>query len=766
MRFSSNWRSVLSLCLIAGLLSGCFLSSNARKQKYFESGKRYFDKGEFEKAAIQFTNAIKDDSNYADAHFQLGESYLRLKMANRAYQELSRTIELRPDDYKARIDLANLLILSRKFPQAQEQTDLLLKQRPNDPAVHSAVSNLLAGQNNLPGAISELQKAIALDPGHWELYLGLGFLEQRNNQPDAAELSFKKAIELNSKSIQPLVVLGNFYQSQKRTGDAEQQYRDAIALDPKVMEPREALARLLLLEGKKADAEEVLKQANRDLPHEPGSFLALSNFYYATGDLDKAVDEYDALYRERPKDLQIKKRYIELLILAKRIDEARKLNDEILKNDPNDENALVFRSQMQIGWGDEARATETLQTVVKNTPNNSQAHYALGVAYEKQGNLEHAESEWREALKTNPNQVEAQRALAGAAMRLGDMTTLADAATQVIRLQPGSPEGYALRAISNINRQHYPEAESDIQKAIAVAPLSDVGYVQMGNLKRAENQNGDAAKAYQDALDRNANSTDALRGLMSVYVAEKQTDKAIDAAVAQIAKSPKNSRFYDMLGSALSLAKRDPGQVQAAFEKSVALDSQNYDAQIHLVQAHAVKGEIDQAIATGEQSLKENPRQPDLYILMGNLYQSKRDWKKAEDAYQKALAINSQNPVASNELARLMLSTGQNLDIALGLAQTAGKGLPNSPAVADTLGWIYYRKGVYPLAINYLQEALKLQESNKMSDNPDIHYHLGWAYEKTNQPALARQHFEYVLKIKPNYPAAAEIKNELTHLKS
>jgi tetratricopeptide (TPR) repeat protein len=106
------------------------------------------------------------------------------------------------------------------------------------------------------------------------------------------------------------------------------------------------------------------------------------------------------------------------------------------------------------------------------------------------------------------------------------------------------------------------------------------------------------------------------------------------------------------------------------------------------------------------------------------------------------------------------------LDIALGLAQTAGKGLPNSPAVADTLGWIYYRKGVYPLAINYLQEALKLQESNKMSDNPDIHYHLGWAYEKTNQPALARQHFEYVLKIKPNYPAAAEIKNELTHLKS
>ena len=49
-------------------------------------------------------------------------------------------------------------------------------------------------------------------------------------------------------------------------------------------------------------------------------------------------------------------------------------------------------------------------------------------------------------------------------------------------------------------------------------------------------------------------------------------------------------------------------------------------------------------------SLKENPHQPNLDVLMGNLYQSKSDWKSAEDAYQKALAINSQDPVASVEL--------------------------------------------------------------------------------------------------------------------
>ena len=53
-----------------------------------------------------------------------------------------------------------------------------------------------------------------------------------------------------------------------------------------------------------------------------------------------------------------------------------------------------------------------------------------------------------------------------------------------------------------------------------------------------------------------------------------------------------------------------------------------------------------------------------------------------------------------------------------------------------------------------------------MPENPDIDYHLGWAYERTDRPALARQHFEHVLKDNPNYPAAAEIKKELIRLKS
>ena len=135
----------------------------------------------------------------------------------------------------------------------------------------------------------------------------------------------------------------------------------------------------------------MLEQAKRDMPHNPDCFLALSDFYYTTGDIDKSVIEYRSLYQERSGDLQVKEKYIQLLIQTKRYDEARILDDEILKSNPKDDGALIYRSQMQINDGDFNDAAQTLQTVVSNPPNNMQAHYALGVALQRQGNLDRAD---------------------------------------------------------------------------------------------------------------------------------------------------------------------------------------------------------------------------------------------------------------------------------------------------------------------------------------------------------------------------------------
>ncbi len=766
MRTPVGFRFILILTLIVITFTGCSRDPNVRKQKYLDSGQRYFEKGKYREAAIEFTNAIKIDPGFAEAHYQLAQTYLKVQEQGRAYQELARTVELQPENYSARVDMAELLIAHNDLQLAQTQVDWLLQHRPDDPKAHLVAAYLLAAGGDVSEAIAEIQKAITLAPSDADLHVQLALLLLKKGQPDEAEASFRRAVELNPKAVSAWLMLGTYHQTRGGYGQAEQEFRQAIAVDPKNPEPRAALVRLFLAQGKKAEAEDYLKQVKRDFPDNSAGYRMLGDFYRTTGDLDKATAEYAALYQEHPKDIQVKKNYTQILIEKNRYDEARKLNDEVLKANPGDNEALLYRAHLLIVAGDTSGAIVALQTVIKSDPSNAEAHYQLGAAFQKSGEVENAKVEWLNAVRINPDLLEAQRSLALLAMRQGDMGALESATTQLIRLQPTSPEGYALRAVSRINRQQFAAAEQDVRKAIEVNPQSHLGYVQLGNLKFVQKQYSDSAKAYQDALVRDSNSTDALRGLMNTYVAQNQVDKAVAAANAQIAKSPNNGSFYFLLGSVLFRAKKDLNGAEAAFSRSVELDKNNSDAVIQLGQVQAAKGEIDQAIATYQQAVKDQPRVLELYTLLGGLYGSKRDWIKAQEAYQKTLALKPGDPVAANNLANVMLQNGGNLDVAMSLAETARRGMPDSPSVADTLGWIYFQKGVYGSAISMLQEALKLQEKTKAPDNANIHYHLGLAYLKTQQPVLARQQFERVLKINPNYSEAAEVRKQLDSLKS
>src|SRR5712691_1468125 len=99
--------AVAAVCVLAALLTGCSRDPNVRKQKYLESGQRYFDKGQYREAEIQFENAIQVDSRFADAHYKLALAAIKLQQLQSAYQELATTVQLQPDQYAAHLEMAN-----------------------------------------------------------------------------------------------------------------------------------------------------------------------------------------------------------------------------------------------------------------------------------------------------------------------------------------------------------------------------------------------------------------------------------------------------------------------------------------------------------------------------------------------------------------------------------------------------------------------------------------------------------------------------------
>jgi cellulose synthase operon protein C len=749
-------RGLLPCLLIITNFTACSRDPNVRKQKYFDSGEKYFAQGKYPEAIIQYSNAIQIDSHFAQAHYQLGQAYLKLGDGNRALQELNNTVDSAPDNYRARTDIANLLVTVRNpdgspspdaLKQAKVQLDVLREKAPNTPETHEAWADYDSAENDLVSAVNEMDQAIKLDPSRSESYLMMAILQLRSKRPDQAEGYFKQAVQADPKGVNALVALGSFYETHNRVTEAEQEFRQAIAAGPKDPAPRTALVQALMQQGKRDEAEAFLRQTKSDLPDNSVGYCMLGDFYFSLNEIDKATTEYASIYKEHPKDLKVKRNYVQLLILKNRLDDATKLNDELLVANPRDVDALIYRAQIQMRQNNPGAAVESLQKALQDAPDSAIARYQLGLAFSQQHDITRAESEWREAVRIKPDLIDAQRTLATLEIGRGDTDAVLQTADQVIAVRPDLPDGFLLRSIANLGKQKYADAEQDAQTASQRAPQSPAPYVRLGQIQLAQKRYSEAEKFYQQALDKDPASSDGLSGLMNTYFAEKQMPKAVAAVNAQIQKVPNNSNFYDLLGTALFDGNKDLHGAETALRKAIELDKNNADAIEKLGKVQIQEGATDQAIALYQQAIKDNPGEARFYLLAGELYESKQDWDNAKSMYEQALKISPDNARVCNNLAYVMLEQGGNVDVALSMAQTARRGMPESPSAADTLGWAYFHKGIYQTAISQFQEALRLNAKHGNADDGVFYYHLGLAYQKLNQNALARQQLERAMKL-------------------
>ena len=165
------------------------------------------------------------------------------------------------------------------------------------------------------------------------------------------------------------------------------------------------------------------------------------------------------------------------------------------------------------------------------------------------------------------------------------------------------------------------------------------------------------------------------------------------------------------------------------------------------------------AIEQYEAILERNPRQVGSHMLLGTIYDMQKEAGMAEKHYRKAIEISHDFAPAANNLAYLLADQNSNLDEALNLAQKAKEKLPDDPSVMDTLGLIYYKKGLYDSAIQEFKDSLV-----KLPDNATVNYHLGMAYYKKEDKQMAKNYLEKAIKIDPQLENANEVKEILNDL--
>jgi len=746
-----------ALALTIAVSTNCSRDPNVRKLKYYNSATQYFEKGKYSAASIELQNAIRIDPRYADAHYLLFKSDLKLGLVREGIRELLTTVEIDPHNWKAQVELANAFLASRQYDKAEEKARMVLSHDPQIADAHVVLASVADARGHQDQALNEMKESLKLSPTPLK-FMTLAVLENKNHAPSDAEESFKRAIALDPWKGDPAMMLGDFYVQQHRFAEAEQQFRHAIELEPKNPAPHKQLVLLYMIKGQNDKAEQASIETKQNMKESSEGYRMLGDFYLITGQQDKAFAEYASLCHEHPDDMDTKRIYLGMLVGRNQVVEAAKLNDEILKKNPQDVGGLIERGVILIREKHANDAIAPLQAALKIEPDNGAGHYFLGLAFNDLLRPEVAESEWRKAAQLRPNSVEVQQGLAEVALRRGNISQLEESAEALIKLTPSSPLGYVYRAAVKASRKDLPGTEGDLKLAVKVAPKSPLGYVHLGELLIAERRFKDAEQAFEEALLYGPDSGDALRGLARVYVIQKEPAKAIARINQQIAKAPNSSELHLLLGEVLA-DHGDLEKAEDALQKSTDLDRKNIDAFVLLAQVQKARGSQDRAIATCQRNIQENPRDVRSYLQLGVLEETRGNWQRAQELYQKAMQVEPDQPVAANDLAYLMLTHGGNFDVALSLAQTARRGLPDTPGVADTLAWAYYNKGVYDTAIDLLKEALQ-----KNPNDAAYHYHLGMAYREKKDRANATDQLERVLKIDPNFLKADEIRQALASM--
>jgi tetratricopeptide (TPR) repeat protein len=741
------------------LLAGCHTDPNVRKQKYLESGKRFSAEGKYREAAIQFSNAVKIDKSYADAHYELAQAYEHLGQYGAAFGELGRTVELQPENYKARIDLGNLLLAGWKIDDAQAQANAVLAAQPDNPDVHALLSAIAVKRGQKDQALIEIHRALELDPNRAAFHEDLALLQASDptNAPSVEE-ELKRSIVLDPKSVNARLLLAAFYLSNNRLSEAEQVSQEAVTTDSKSISARATLAQVYLKQGNPAKAEQVLRQASSDLADNPQGVRMLADYYTASGEMDKAKAEFLSLAAKHPKDSSLQKGYIRVLLQVKDYAAARTAIAELMKKNTKDPEVAGLNGIVLLNDGKASEAVNALQDATKDSPKDDFLQYWLGKAALAKGDIDLAETSFRHAAELNPSKLDADEELARIATLRGDMDLLSDVANKTIAAAPRFPGGYVWRATAEMSHSSADKAEADLKTAMNIAPQSPVAYLQLGRIRFVQKRFPEGAVLLEQALQYDPNSVEAMRLLIGYDLNQKQPAKALARLNAQIDKSPKNSGFYDLLAQ-LQIQNKNLDQADATAQKAIQLNPGDSEAVMLSAQIQAQRGQVANAIGTWEQWLNTHPNDAGAMAVLGALEESRGNPGKAEAYYKKALQIRPQEPVAANNLAYMMLENGENVDVALTLAQTARQAMPNSPSSADTLAWAYYYKGTYAFARDLLEDAIKADPKNAT-----MQYHLGMVYGKLSDKSSAAAHLKKAVSLAPDSQTAKNARAALQTL--
>jgi tetratricopeptide (TPR) repeat protein len=476
---------------------------------------------------------------------------------------------------------------------------------------------------------------------------------------------------------------------------------------------------------------EVLQGAIKDLPDQYGPYEMLVRYQLAKKEHEKAIqllDEFIKKVKKGPASQKAKLFLASIYYQDRKLDDAQKLLDSVLKENQKDIVAHNMKGDILIAKRNFVGAIGEYKSVLQDEPQNIAAMLNLAKAYLSSRENELAEETYKKVLGINPKVGEA---LIG----LGDIA--------LAKKEPFRADKYYVQLIE-------------------LEPRAPIGYYKRGIVKTIEKKNKEATSFFEKALDANANYEPALAAILDLLIKDNKFNDAIRRTQQQITKSPKNPDYYLMLGRLYS-ATKDFSSAHKTYENALEISPNNQGALLGLAQLEQSLGSLDKAMAYYQKMKSLNPNNPEVDMLIAGLLEQKGEPGKAKAIYEEILVKNPGMPQATNNLVFFLAEHEPNKDNiarAEKLITPLLERFKNNPFIVDTGAWVYYRKGEYSKARDLL-----LNIDEKLRNNPSIHYHMGMIYLRLGEKDKAKAYLQLALKNKEKFSGREEAEKELKNIR-
>jgi tetratricopeptide (TPR) repeat protein len=785
--------SLLIIPVVFALFIGACTTPEKAKAQHVARGQALLKDKKFQDAVLEFRSALQIDERLADAHWGLANAYEGMQRFQEAFNEMKQTVELDANNLDARVRLGNYFIVNARqsaaaISEAERLARDILQKDPNHIEGHILMGTVFYTQGKKAEALQELNHAVELNPERIESHLSLARLYALTNDMATADATYKHAISVNNSSALAHYEYGKYLVQTNRVDAAEAEFQTAVQVEPSNRDARFVQASFYLVNKRYNKAEEAyqaLAQLDKDKPQ---GRSVLGDFYGATGRLDEAIAIYKEVVKNAPDYTQGRYRLAELQLNRGDLTNAAAAVDEILKKDVSDRQAMVLRARIEMQSGDTISmkaAIADLQEVLKQEPNSRAGLYFMAEANFRSGQIDQARVFAGDLERNYPEYLPAKLMQAQINLSAGDAKSALQTTSQLLdRINKATPDreltpqvladlrvnSLVVHGSAAMQLRDLKTARQDFMMAHDAAPKSSDIYVNLAAISLAENKPDEAIGFYNDALTIDSANFNSLRGLITLYASRNQTSQAHARIDQSIAAQPNNAGLHFLKGQVYGFERNVEG-AEGEFRRALEIDA-NYLAAYSALGALFVNtNQQDRAIAEYTKIVERRPDNAAAYTLIGMLEMNRQNFDAAVDNYRKALAKDEHAVFAANNLAYLYAEYGKgNMDEAVRLAQSAVQSNPGVSNFSDTLGWVYYKKGLYGAAAEQLKKAVSIEEQaarrSNGSPSPTYYFHLGVALSANGDKTAARKQIETALRLgeKANFAEAGEARKTLATL--